>query len=325
MRTEVLQMRCRLLSDGRGSMLRRGLLLAGLFGLLPGCGLKLPFLSFRPGGDVILAGIVADRSVAAGDSPYEIINPLGPYEPLRAALQAELDRPVVLDLCLRLALEPYLRDGHYDIALLSPAEYASLPKRERFEILAVSTDAQDRPARDALLVVSATSPVQSVAELKGKQVAFGLARDARTHQAGLDLLSSHGVDKSQLALDPLPIPGSLRTFPKSRDVMRSVLLGSADAGFVDSAAWDELPERASPGQPTRDRMRIIGRTAAVPDLVVVASAKLESDLRARLVAALGQVTRRHSGAVRALGLRGFAAPPAEALQALEQLGRPGGA
>lgn len=294
---------------GRRDRRAAALALAGLLSGAWGCRLELPFLSFRGGQDALLIGLVARQDVAPGENPLELLNPLGPYEALRDAMQQELGRPVRLDLCLRPLLEPCLRDGHYGVAILSPYEYALLPGPERFEIIAVSTDAAARPARSALLVVAATSTAQTIADLRGRKIAFGLQRDARAHAAGLELLGEHGLSRGDLSLEVLPLPGSLRTFPKPRDVMQAVVNGSYDAGFVDEASWESLP--AGGDSLTRGRMRVLGRTAALPDLIVLASPKLDAAQRERLSQTLLALGHKRPDALRPLNIAGFAAIPAD--------------
>lgn len=283
-----------------------GLLVATLLPVTLGCNVDLPFLRFGGGEEPVLVGVVTNRSLTAGDNPIELLNPLGPYEPMREALEQESGRPVRLDLCLQPLLEPCLNDGHYELAVLTTAQYVELPNAEEFAMLAVSTDGQGRPARSALLVVSATSPVQRIADLKGKRVAFGLQRNARSHAAGLLLLSENGVSTADLSLEVLPLPGSLKTFPKSKDVMQSVINGSSDAGFVDAADWEQLPGTARRGGPTRDRLRVIGRTVELPDLVIIASPKFDAEARTRLSAALVNLGEKHPQAARSLDIAGFA-------------------
>jgi len=161
-----------------------------------------------------------------------VLNPFAPHEKLRKAMSETISRPVRLDLCLPIQLEPNLTLGFYDFAFVTPGCYAAMKDRERFRIVAASADRAGRLARSALLVVSAGSEITRADELRGKMVAFGPSGDARTHQAGLILLREHGLKKTDLSLSLLPVPGSLKHFATMRDIAQSVSNGSSDAGGV---------------------------------------------------------------------------------------------
>ena len=137
------------------------------------------------------------------------------------------------------------------------------------------------------------------------------------------MLKRNGLAKSDLALELLPIPGSLRHFSDARSLARSVLSGSYDAGFIDQQAWEALPEHdAQEGEPARDRLRIVAETLAGPDRLIVCSPKLpEADgekIRRFLLAA----AQDHPEILRPLRISGYQEPSAELLDACCRLVEP---
>ncbi len=203
------------------------------------------------------------------------LNPFPRYLALQNALSKQLDRPVAVDPCFEFQAAHGLSNGWYAVAVLTPAEFARLPAKDVGQVLAVPVDRQGRPAQTAVLIVPASSKLQDAADLRGKVVAFGPEDDGRTHLAALQLLRAAGVEKTDLSLEVLPIPGGLRHMPDMRSITQAVINGSAAAGFIDAGAWEALPEHSAGDEPARDKLRVIGRTAALPDRLLVASPRLD--------------------------------------------------
>lgn len=288
--------------------------LAGLLGLAAGCRsvpvriLNLIGLSQKP----LVFLHVAEKSTADDESLGELIDPFAPYRPLRQALSQRIERHVVPELCFAFQVEPALQLGTCHLAVISPVHYAAMSQRERFEVVAVPIDASGQSARPALLVVREDSPLARVEDLKGESVAFGPAQHPRAHIAALALLEAHHVKRSDLALEALPIPGSLKHINKPRDVALAVLRGRAAAGFIDEAGWDRLPESAEGDAPSRDKFRVLARTAPLPNRLIIASPKLEPETVERIREFFLTVDERHPAALEPLQVKDFA--PADPVQ-----------
>jgi ABC-type phosphate/phosphonate transport system substrate-binding protein len=283
----------------------------------------IPLLNLFGVGKPLVVALVADERRSTGGSALELLNPFAPYEPLRKALGEHTGRQVALDLCLPIQVKPNLGLGFYHLAVVSPVQYGQLGDPERFRVIAVSADEQQRTARSGLLVVRHDSGVQGVADLRGKKVAFGPARDGRTHLAGLELLKRNGLAKSDLALELLPIPGSLRHFSDTRSLARSVLSGSYEAGFIDEQAWEALPEHDErEGEPARDRLRVVAKTVPVPGRLVVCSPKLPEADGEKVCQFLLAAAQDHPEVLRPLRISGYVKPSAELLDACRRLVEP---
>jgi ABC-type phosphate/phosphonate transport system substrate-binding protein len=252
------------------------------------------------------------------DQPTKVVvqalNPFPSYAPLQKALSEQVGRPVAVDICFPFQADSGLTSGWYDLAVVTPAQYAAMARPASVPVLAVAVDQQDRPARSALLVVAADSPLRSIPNLRGRAVAFGPPGDSRTHYAGLQLLESAGLKKSDLALELLPVPGTLKHLPDMRAVAQAVVAGGAAAGFIDEAAWEALPEhQAKEGEPARDKLRVIARTCALPDTLIVASAKLDSATADQVQSFLLTAGKKHPTVLRPLAVSGYQVPPADLL------------
>lgn len=257
------------------------------------------------------------------DQPTEavgLLNPFTPYQPLQKAMGESLRRPIAVDLCMAFQVETGLKSGWHDLAVVSPAQYARLTQPEVFRTIVCSVDGRHRMSRPALLVVPADSDVRSAADLRGKVVAFGPAEDSRTHYAALKLLHEAGLRKQDLALDVLPIPGSLKHFPHMRAVALAVINGSATAGFIDEAAWEEFPEEdAAENTPARSKLRVIDRTKAVPDRIILASPTLDEATIGAIRTFLLQVGEKQPEVLSNLTAKAYAVPGEHTLAACREL------
>lgn len=248
-----------------------------------------------------------------------VLNPFASHEELRKTMSASLKRPVLLDLCLPIQLSPNLDLGFYDFAIASEECYASIPGRERFGVVAVARDQNGQAARPAVLIVATDSAIDDVSGLRDKRVAFGPLLDGRTHLAALLLLSDHGLRKSDLKLELLPVPGSLRHFSSMTGIARSVVQGDSDAGFMDEAAYDELPPSADGNQPARDKLRVIARTMPIADTLVIRSPKAEPEVVQQVAAFLLDAETKCPGALRPLRVSGYEAPDAQLTERCRRL------
>jgi len=264
--------------------------------------------------------LVSEKRPAPASNPLDALNPFSPYEPLQAALAKELHRPVALDLCFPLQLEPCLSSGLYHAAIVSAAQYAGLNRRERFPVIAIAAKRQNQPTHSALLVVPADSPIKSVEDLRGKTVAFGPMGDSHTHHAALDLLSQHGLRPTDLSLEPLPLPGSLKHMPHGRAVMQSVANGSSDAGFVEEPEFNDLPAHADqPDELARDRLRIVARTESLPEQLLIGSPELDAKTLEKSREFLLGLDRARPEVLRPLRIAGYQPATDEILQACTRL------
>ena len=268
----------------------------------------------------VMVAFVLDSESNQPKDIRDWLDPTRSYQPMFKAMAADIGRPVGYDLCFPLQIAPNLQLGLSHLAVVSPVQYARLRDQAGFEVIAVAVDRRGRTARSGLPVVAAGSDIKSVEELRGKKVAFGPADDARTHQAALKLLVEHGIGKTDLALEVLPIPGSLRHLPHMRAVAQSVISGSYDAGFVDEAAWEEFPERdAGAGEPARDKLRVLAKTIPVPNRLVLCSSKLEPQAAAKVRSFLLGLGEHNPAALKMLALSGYAEPSQELLAVCPQL------
>lgn len=274
-------------------------------------------------GLLALSNVVGIKPVViavVSDDPLKLFNPFSAYDPLRQALSDEIRRPVALDTCVPLQMAGLLKEGFYQFAIVSPIDYARLPERDFFPVLAAPSDAQTRRTRFAFLVVPWNSPIQSVEELRGKLIAFGPAGNPITHKAALALLERAGINEIDVGKELLPVPGALRHVPIARALAQSLLSGASAAGFIDNADWESLPEQSpNDTEPSRRRLRVLARTASMPTSFIVASPKADPAMVDALRTALLAMHVKKPDVLRPLNAASFFEPTTDEISAALQV------
>lgn len=256
--------------------------------------------------------IVTDKAAVAAQG----FNPFPAYRALQHALAKELGRPVAVDVCFPFQAQAGFSSGWYDLAIVTPAQLHILGPANTLRVLAVSADKQGRALHSAVLVVRADSALETATDLRGKVVAFGPVDDALLHHAALQLLRSAGLKPADLAHDVLSLPDALRHLPDGRAVAQAVLTGSAAAGFVDDGTWAALSAQdAREGEPTRDTLRTIGWTIALPADLVVAAPRLDKATADRVRAFLLSVSQKCPEVMQPLASSGYVDATKEMLAA----------
>lgn len=121
---------------------------------------------------------------AAQDRPTKLVIGLLPgesaptvirlNEPLRAYLEKRLGIPVEMVVGANYAAtSEALRFGRLDIAFLGPVTYILQSRRAKLEPFSRPTHAVVGPTFQAVIIVPKDSPAKTLADLKGKEVAFG--------------------------------------------------------------------------------------------------------------------------------------------------------
>lgn len=100
----------------------------------------------------------------------------------------------------RTAAVEAMRAKQVDFVLTGPAEYVVFKKRSDAKVVV----GFQRPDYFAMIVTVADSPLQSVADLKGKKVAFGDVGSTSAHLGPMQLLADFGLDPMK-DIEPLHV------------------------------------------------------------------------------------------------------------------------
>jgi phosphonate transport system substrate-binding protein len=158
-----------------------------------------------------------------------------------------------------------LKNGQVDVAYLSSLPYALAQDQMQVRPLA-SPWVKGKPDYHGIIFVRQDSPIKTVADLKGRTVAFGDTLSTTGYLLPRTLLESKGV--------PLT---SLKRWNNAGDaqiVVRAVETGAADAGCsyeqVFEVVYRDHPEKAA-------KMRVIDQTVDIPNGLYVARGDLPNE------------------------------------------------
>ncbi len=246
------------------------------------------------------------RMALVTDDAVNLINPFSPYDPLLAKLSDDIGRPVRLEPCFTFQAVAQLDSGWYKLAVATPAQFAQLKGVDNVSVLAMPAKCGKPAVYPALLIVRADGEIKSIDDLRGKRVAFGTSYDSRCHYAALALLAANGLQKSDLAgyeLLDLPL---WRHVGDAQRRAKLVLDGTVDAAFVDMTDWLHYPlSDERPDAPCQRKLATLARTEAVPDLLVLASPALDSQIAVKAAIFLQTVHTQHPDTLKPLGFDRF--------------------
>ena len=133
---------------------------------------------------LLLAGSAMSTTVLADGRPSKLVIGLLPgesaptvirlNEPLRAYLEKRLGIPVEMVVGANYAATgAALRFGRLDMAYLGPVTYILQGRKVKLEPIARPSHAGVGPSFKAVIIVPTDSPAQKLADLRGKEIAFG--------------------------------------------------------------------------------------------------------------------------------------------------------
>ncbi|NLX15242.1 MAG: PhnD/SsuA/transferrin family substrate-binding protein, partial [Phycisphaerales bacterium] len=178
-----------------------------------------------------------------------------------------LNKPVCFELLNPRQIRVHLGTGRLHFAMLSAGDFEQVASADTYEILAVPKDMRGRTIRQGLIVVAPNSPWQSLGDLKNQHFHF-LQRDDSLNDAALGALLAAGISKSELSQGFLGLGTNLgMRHINSVEVAKRVVLDPRAAGVIDEddySQWMQTGGSLMLLNPSRDEVRVIARTVAVP-------------------------------------------------------------
>lgn len=240
------------------------------------------------------------------------LSPLPPFLPKRILfqreLESELDGPVVFDLMSPRQIRIHLGTGRAAFAMVSAADFSQIAPAGNYEILAVPTNLNGQTSRRGLIVASAKSQIQSLADLKSRRFHF-LAGGDVLNEAALGTLMESGLSRQDIDRGILGLELDTSHI-SSLEVAKSVVLEDA-AGVIDEADYDRWPDRGGSLvllAPSKEQVRILGRTVRVPEGPFLASRETPEETREQIKRYLIEDLKSKTIVLGVLGVTGFAEP-----------------
>lgn len=231
------------------------------------------------------------------------------YQPLVEYLNAKIpDANIVLRAMTQPEIETALAKGKLDLVLTDPGHFVLLCSRRHLggAIATLDTHAGAQMA-GVILAPARRDDIRTLSDLKGKRIAT----------PGMSLLGSYQAQAHELMRAGIRLPRDavLEPLANTDAVVKALLLGKVDAGFVRSGIIEAM---AASGDLPPDRIKVINRkklpdfssaasTRAYPEWAIAASPSVDDRLKVQIARALYEI-HPESSVARAADIRGFTLP-----------------
>lgn len=176
-------------------------------------------------------------------------------EPLRAYLEKRLGLPVELQVGANYAATgEALRFGRLDVAYLGPVTYILQGRRATLEPFARPSHAVVGPTFQAVVIVPADSPARTLADLKGKEVAFGDPASTSGTWVPRYMFAASGLVSER--------DYSLWVLGSHDAVALAVVNRKADAGGLSMPIYQRLLKE---GKIDAAKVRVLADSPAIPE------------------------------------------------------------
>jgi len=236
-------------------------------------------------GSALAADEEARAPLSLGFMPYlNAEHLIEKYTPLADYLSETLGRPVRVTVARDYAEHIRLTgEDKLDISFLGGSPYVVIGETYGRKPLLARYEFDGTPTFRSVIVVAADSPVQDLADLSGKRMAFGNVNSTLSTQVPLFMLMRAGVRLEDLA--------DHKHLRNHENVIFGVEFGDFDAGAVAEEVFQENQDR---------HIRALSFSPRVSTHVFVARSTLDEDLQAAISDALTTVTA-HPEAAAVLG------------------------
>jgi phosphate/phosphite/phosphonate ABC transporter binding protein len=180
--------------------------------------------------------------------------------------------------------------GDADFSYSNPYIYIQLANRGLLTAFANTVLEETGDIFRGIIITHRDSPIQTVEDLKGRDVMVVSYRSAGGFLAQRLFLSESGIDVFRDL--------KLREGKRQETVILNVYRGTADAGFVRESALDVLREEID-----LSRVRVLARTPYIPNWPFAATKRADGDLTAQVQQALTELADRR--VLTAARVRGF--------------------
>jgi phosphonate transport system substrate-binding protein len=229
--------------------------------VLTGCARQAPPAGGR-NPDLLNVALLPD------ESPSTIIKD---NEALKAYLERRLDKNVELVVTTDYSsMIEAVRHGRIDVAYFGPLSYCLA--KSKCDIEPFAAKLQDgSPTYQALVVANEDSEIETLADVKGRQVAFGDKASTSSHLIPKSMLASAGL---------LAGRDYEEAFVGNHDaVLLNVARGNAQAGGVSKPIYESLIERHLV---EREQVKIVAESKPFPQYPWALQSDLAPELKQRI-------------------------------------------
>lgn len=220
------------------------------------------------------------------------------YRPLANVIEKTLGKKVIVTFVRNFeALEAGMKKGEFDLVMARPSDYPARGVRDyKYSMVAAS-----KPDGQCVFIVEKASPLQSIAEIKGKNIIFP-EKIAYMSKFCTAELRDRGIDVNKEKITYAKEQGAVGWTIENR---------LSDVGGVASYSgvaknWEKSGQR------------VLYKSIPQPYSPIIAGRRVSAEQIAKLKAALGDLDKTEEGkkVLSTLGIQGFSPESSERLLAL---------
>lgn len=165
-----------------------------------------------------------------------------------------------------------------DIAFVGPVTYIQARDRGCADLLAVGVE-KNQSIYYSGIFTRAPSPIRTIADLKGKRVAFGDVNSTSSFVYPMAMIVDAG-------LDPVRDLAAIRMTGSHSDSLAALVHGQADAAALSFDSFDKAVGEHAVDPAT---IRVVVKSPAIPYPPLIMNARLDAGLKAKLRDAFAKV------------------------------------
>ncbi|MDE8654477.1 phosphate/phosphite/phosphonate ABC transporter substrate-binding protein [Novosphingobium sp. H3SJ31-1] len=203
------------------------------------------------------------------------------YQPIFGAVSrmTGLDFDIKVGQSYAAVVEALCSNGA-DIAFVGPVTYIQARDRGCADLLAVGVEKQQSIYHSGIFT-RAGSPIRTIADLKGKRVAFGDVNSTSSFIYPMAMIVDAG-------LDPVRDLGAIRMTGSHADSLAALVHGQADAAALSFDSFEKAVGEHAVDPAT---IRVIAKSPPIPYPPLIMNARLAPGLKARLRDAFARVDK----------------------------------
>ncbi len=264
--------------------------------------------------DPLRIGIVYSGEGLLTLEKWFLLRKAPPYARLRSELGRHLGCAVQFMELEPFQIAAHLQSGRIQYALVSDKDYQIMTEAGASGLIVASAAPL---TRRGVIVASAKSSIQSLAEIKGRRFAFGPKDDPVLAVAALAALESAGVGKGDIKKELLPvIPNAewLQYHISSFEAAKEIVYGlGTEVGVIEAAEYESFPDtggRLIPLRLAKDNFRVLGETETVRSQTTlagpfIASPQADPEVTRKVVEFLSTAHTKTPKALHNVGLARF--------------------
>ncbi len=183
------------------------------------------------------------------------------FTPLTSYLEKTIHRKIQIKVASNYQQHiSFIGQDRVDIAYLGPSIYIDMVNSYGRKPILARLEVNGKPYFHGKIFTQKNSSIKTLADLKGKSIAFGDPNSTMSTRIPLWLLKQNGVEKSDL--------GYYQFLNNHSNVAYSVLMGDFDAGATKEAVYNQFESQG---------LRAIATTPAISEHLFVTSNKLDDE------------------------------------------------